>query len=112
MLGIDADAFFHWENDVDVSQFMNPAGNPNLVPAWTKAELDYMIGPALPKPDLLHPDKYSKYSKPDSWPLYFPGKMVEFSNGADAAACALVYLIEQEILDVETINSRYKQFYL
>lgn len=117
ILGIECAPFLYWE----LITFENGAqgwevghyGEPDdtLTPAWTKTEIDYMIGPGMEKPDLLHPQRYGKYSDPDTYPIYFPTKSVEFSNGAEASVTALIFLIENEVLDVATINKRYEKFF-
>lgn len=117
MLGIECAPFLYWEfceqesgNSVwEVGVYQAP--DDTLTPAWTKAELDYMIGPGMEKPDLLHPQRYGKYSNPDSYPLYYANKSQEYKNGAEASATALIFLIENEVLDVDTINKRYLKFF-
>ena len=49
-------------------------------PAWTKEELDAMIGPEFPKPDLWKPDKVGKEQDPESYPVYYPDKMKIFKK--------------------------------
>jgi len=118
LLGIDCDAFFHWENVgteetpiLEVAQYSDPASNPALIPAWTKYELDYMIGNVFQKPELIKPDKAGKFGKLDVFPIYAASKVIEFENGADATAFALTWLIENEQLDPEKINERYAKFF-
>jgi hypothetical protein len=116
MLGIECPPFLYWEAITDeygsryeVGQFMNP--DDGLIPAWTKTELDYMIGNDLEKPDLVLTRRAGKFGNLNKYPLYYPNKSIEFDNGAEASAQVLIFLIENEQLDVAKINERYIKFF-
>lgn len=79
-----------------------------MIPAWTKAELDIMIGNAFPKPDLpMSEEIWRTIRSPHIFTLKYPDKEREFSSGADASAEALVYLIENKVVTIDTLNKRY-----
>jgi len=81
----------------------------SCIPAWTKAELDVMIGPELPKPDLYTAEKLgnSRVQDAETYPIFFPTKLEVYTNGAQASAVALKWLIENKIIDVDGCNHRY-----
>lgn len=109
-LGITSPAFLFWLEDLattdqdrkdgkikyEVCPVENPEPGPDCVPAWTKAELDSMIGPELTKPDLFTKDQLGslKMQKAESYPIHYIETMKVFFNGAEASADALIYLIE------------------
>lgn len=88
--------------------------NPQLaVPAWTKAELDVMIGSEYPKPDLWKEWELSQAiaQDPNRYPIYFPDKLLTFQNGAQASAEVLYFLISKNMVDVTDANERYKNIF-
>lgn len=98
----------------EVCLLMNPQprrGIYGTLPAWTKAELDVMIGPDWGKPDFIEKSQIGKAGNPNEYAVYYPEKMKTFKNGADASADALIYLIEKRVLKIEDINERYKIFF-
>lgn len=99
----------------DTCLLQDPEPFPGVcVPAWTKAELDVMIGPLYPKPDLFTQKELgqSKTQEAETYPLFMPNKMVVCEVGADASAQALIFLLEQELLTVDTCNYRYMKVFL
>lgn len=98
----------------EVAPVVNPSPGAECLPAWTKTELDVMIGPEFsPKPDLFTRQQLgnSKLMKPESYPVYTPQKMQVFPNGADASAFSLIYLIEEGLLKVAECNERYSKLF-
>ena len=81
------------------------------VPAWTKAEIDAMIGPNIPKPDLFTPDQLgnSKTLIAETYPVIFPDKMLVYDNGAEASAQALIWLIKNKYVTIADANYRYSK---
>jgi len=82
------------------------------VPAWTKEELDAMIGPEYSKPDLWKPDKVGKEQDPESYPVYYPDKMRIFKKGAEASADALIFLLQNKHVRANDANTRYVDLFL
>lgn len=78
------------------------------IPAWTKAELDVMIGHKWPKPDLFT-DKEWGNSKGirEEYPVYTIDKLYIYQNGAEASAQVLALLLEAEELDPVDCMARY-----
>lgn len=98
----------------EVAPVINPSPGPMCLPAWTKTEIDVMIGPDFsPKPDLFTQQQIgnSKMLKPESYPVYTMQKMQVFENGADASAFALIYLIEGGLLKASECNNRYSKLF-
>lgn len=116
---IDADNLTDWE----VKPVQDPTPLPDTcVPAWTKAELEAMIGPNLQKPDLFTdkelaltiagekkdtPYPYKRFQ----YPVFMPDMLKVFKNGADAAAFVLKLLIEHKHIKPEDCIKRYKQIF-
>lgn len=82
------------------------------LPAWTKEELDAMIGPEYSKPDLWKPDKLSKGQDPETYPVYYPDKMKVFKKGAEASADALIFLLQNKHVHAYDANQRYTDLFL
>lgn len=81
-------------------------------PAWTKEELDAMIGPEFSKPDFWKPDKVGKEQDPESYPVYYPDKMRIFKKGAEASADALIFLLQNKHVHAYDANQRYTDLFL
>lgn len=97
-----------------VLELLKPVLSAEQVPAWTKHEIDVMIGPRFAKPDLWPDDKIRDNSPtdPNRYPVFFPDKCFEFDNGAQASAAGLLYLLENEFLDAEQCNMRYRAVFM
>lgn len=97
-----------WETAI----FRNPKPGPDLLPAYTKQELDAMIGPDItPKPDFYPQDMISKATDPLTYPVMLPATMHIFSNGAHASAEALIYLLTIKFIDPVKVNERYLKMF-
>lgn len=86
------------------------------IPAWTKAEIDVMLGPDFLKPDLYDDDEVKAVSgaRPfdrDKYPVFMPTNLYETKNGADASAKALIFFIENGNVDPNKCNERYKKLF-
>lgn len=117
-LGIEPEAYF-WHERIrlgygikeiadkwETAQWRTP--DPlRLLPAWTKEELDAMIGPERQKPDLYRPHLVTIHTNPNLYPVYFPNKLIEFNRGAQASAEALIYLLQKEVVIAADANTRY-----
>jgi hypothetical protein len=80
----------------------------NMVPAWTKAELDAMIGPRYSKPELWTIEFREKSATdPNTYPVFMPEKCMVFEVGAQASAQGLIYLLENEFINPAECNERY-----
>lgn len=82
------------------------------LPAWTKEELDAMIGPEFSKPDFWKPEKLGKEQDPESYPVYYPDKMRIFKKGAEASADALIFLLQNKHVRAYDANQRYTDLFL
>lgn len=117
-LGIKAPAFLcHYKNGSNpehwyVAPSEPPAAAYETLPAWTKEELDAMIGPEFSKPDLWKPDKIGKEQDPESYPVYYPDKMRIFKKGAEASADALIFLLQNKHVRAYDANTRYSDLFL
>lgn len=94
-----------------VAVYRKPVFSDELVPAWTKQELDAMIGPDIEKPDLFKKDQITKATLPETYPLMLPDKMLTFTNGARASAAALTYLLKVKYIDPVKVNERYLKMF-
>lgn len=93
-----------------VCMLLNPvyqAGIYGTIPAWTKHELEVLMGSEYVKPDLYTANMVTKKTNPNSFPVYFPNKMQEFKNGAEASAEALIFLLQKKLVSVDGANARY-----
>jgi hypothetical protein len=77
------------------------------LPAWTKHEIDTMIGPGWPKPDFFEPMRVSKATNPLGYPIYQASKMLSFDNGAQASAYALIEIMKMGKIDPVKASERY-----
>lgn len=114
-LGIKAPAFLNHHRNGPNDWVTAPVGTMagyETLPAWTKEELDAMIGPEFSKPDLWKPDKVGKEQDPESYPVYYPDKMRIFKKGAEASADALIYLLQNKHVRAYDANTRYSDLFL
>jgi hypothetical protein len=116
-LGINAPAFLlHYKTSDNPERwavsFSKPVETYETLPAWTKEELDAMIGPEFSKPDLWKPEKLGKEQDPESYPVYYPNKMRIFKKGAEASADALIFLLQNKHVRALDANTRYVDLFL
>ena len=94
-----------------------------FVPAWTKEEIETMVGPEYNHSDLKQKSllgrgelpgdaEERKLFVPDYFVVYLIKSEMRFKNGADAAACELTFGIENNLVKFEEANNRYKKIYL
>lgn len=102
----------------DVCLLRNPEYKPGVygnVPAWTKAELDVLIGPeVISKPDLYRKADLGKHTDPYYYPIYYPTILKQYKNGAEASGQLLIWLIENKHItapEVDEVNNRYEQMF-
>lgn len=98
----------------EVCMLLNPkpkSGIYGTIPAWTKQEIDVMIGPGWPKPDVIESDKIGKFGDPKVYVVYMLNRMETFKNGADASAFVLLHLLENEVISISEINNRHNDFF-
>lgn len=86
------------------------------IPAWTKGELDVMIGSEFMKPDLYSDEEVKELSRAkefdrDKFPVFMPDVLYETTNGASASARMLIFLLEKNHIDKNKCNERYKKFF-
>ena len=95
-------------------QILKPMLGPEMVPAWTKAELDVMIGPQFAKPDLWEEMKQREKAAtdPNSYSVFFLNSCEIFENGAMASARGLTWLIENEHINPADANNRYRAIFM
>jgi hypothetical protein len=86
-----------------------------MVPAWTKEELDEMIGPLARKPEMMNHDDNAGtengWANP-FWNVDFPDKSKTYKRGAEASAALLLWLIKERGADVKKINERYTRRFI
>jgi len=114
-LGINAPSFLchYFKEGLNAFTAVTVSGTEyETVPAWTKEELDCMIGPEFSKPDLWKPDKVGKEQDPESYPVYYPDKMRIFKKGAEASADALIFLLQNKHVRAYDANTRYCDLFL
>lgn len=85
-----------------------------MVPAWTKAELDAMIGPNYAKPDLWEEMKQREKAAtdPNTYPVFFLQGCSVFENGAQASAHGLIWLLQNDYINPADANDRYRAIFL
>lgn len=95
-------------------QLLRPVLGPEQVPAWTKAELDAMIGPKFAKPDLWDQAKQREQSAmdPNTYPVFFLHGCEIFENGAQASARGLIWLLQNEFINPADANDRYRAIFV
>jgi hypothetical protein len=101
---------FSWK----VQTLIKPILSPECVPAWTKAEIDAMIGPRFAKADLWPDEKIREKSAtdPNQYPVFFLDRVEVFDNGAQASAAGLIWLIQNEFIRPDQANERYRAIFL
>jgi hypothetical protein len=115
-IGLDTPSVFVWCKNganpehwiVELSAFAN---GYEIIPAWTKEELDVMTGPRYAKADQVAPNDVSKSVPEYWWPVYYPKTMRVFEKGADAAADALLFLITEKRFTAQEAKTRYLNTY-
>jgi hypothetical protein len=102
------------EGEWDTRQMAAPlVGTDFVFPAWTKAELDVMIGPRFAKPDLWTQELRPKSAThPHTYPIRLPDRELVFRIGARASATALIYMLTESFLSPDDCNQRYKDVFL
>lgn len=122
-MGITAPAAVFWHHlEEDTTQPNNEDGTPamkwttamylqpkisdTMVPAWTKEELDLMIGPEWPKPDIWDPKDATGATDPLTYPIAYPDKMMVFKTGSQASADALLTLIAKDKVNPKEASDR------
>lgn len=95
-------------------QLFRSEPGPEVVPAWTKHELDVLIGPKYAKPDLWNEAKQREKSAmdPNTFPVFFLHGCEVFENGAQASARGLIWLLENEFINPAEANERYSAIFL
>lgn len=90
------------------------------LPAWTKEELEVMIGGEYMKPDLQHWEgmgqmemiRYIHEEKvPDYFIYHLPSKLIKQQKGSNACAILLQFLLENKTINIADCNIRYKTIY-
>lgn len=114
--GITAKPFFyHFPDGEAVRQNGHPEHlTGDTYPAFTKGELDAMIGPQFGKPDFWEESRIGNpkaATDPLSFPVFFPASCVVYSNPAQASAAALIYLLENEFINAADANARHKHIF-
>lgn len=96
-----------------VQQLLKPVVSPEQVPAWTKHELDIFIGPRFAKPDLWKDEnpRAESATDPNTFPVFFLHGCEIFENGAQASARGLVWLLENDFINAEDANDRYRKVF-
>lgn len=118
---LDADFVENYEDQV--------VARTESVPAYTKAELDAMIGPNLPKPDLWTDKEFLNSGKNiedeeveenfkkkraqerESYPVFYPEKLLVYKNGAEASAEVLLFLLKNDHIKPKDANARHKKIF-
>lgn len=94
----------------DVVMLKNPVFDPEkIIPAWTKEELDFMVGNEWPKPDLMGTYRQPEGFELDVYCIYFPDKMLQYKTGSEASADGLKWLLVNGKLDVKKLNDRFEK---
>jgi hypothetical protein len=88
------------------AMYLQPKISETMVPAWTKEELDLMIGPDWPKPDIWETKAITGATDPLTYPIAYPDKMVVFKTGSQASADALLTLLEKGKVDPVEASQR------
>lgn len=113
--GIDLPAaLWHYKNGVNPEHwYTDKAGNVayESVPAWTKEELDVMIGNDFAKPDLSQDMFAGRAHDPRKYHVFLPDKMLIVEKGADASAEFLLYLLKMNKLNPVDVVKRFKEIY-
>lgn len=79
-----------------------------LVPAYTKEELDVMLGPDMHVPTVPHPRTMGRLQDPTTHVWFGPAVRFDFARGADCTARVLVYWIhEMKAMKAADVNRRF-----
>lgn len=88
------------------AMYLQPRITETMVPAWTKEELDVMIGPDWPKPDIWDTKDVTGATDPLTYPIAYPDRMVVFKTGSQASADALLTLIAKDKVNPKEASDR------
>lgn len=103
--------------DWSVMPLTDPIPHPECcIPAWTKDELDVMIGPNFSKPQIsldrfMGEGELARKMDRLIFSIYTAKSQLIFLNGAEASARALLELIEGGLMGPETCMERYFKFF-
>lgn len=86
-------------------------GQDDCLPAWTKEEIAILIGGNFPKPDMYSDQEWQRQLNMIHYPVYMPNKMKAFTNGAQAYAEWLIFLLNAKKVTAEDCNKRLEAFY-
>lgn len=86
--------------------YLQPKITDTMVPAWTKEELDLMIGPDWPKPDIWETKDVTGSTDPLTYPVHYPDKMWIFKTGSQASADVLLTLIRKDKVNPREASDR------
>lgn len=88
------------------AMYLKPKISDTMVPAWTKEELDLMIGPDWLKPDIWDTKDVTGATDPLTYPIAYPDRMVVFKTGSQASADVLLTLIAKDKVNPKEASDR------
>jgi hypothetical protein len=143
-LGVITQPVLYWHTLEEVASSVDPVWRPgampfatvedaddDMIPAYTKAELDVMIGPGFPKPDLwtdkeflnseknipVSEDTEQEYARKRAtnrftFPVFYPDRMKVYKVGAQASAEVLAFLVRNNHIKPADAIARHKKVFL
>lgn len=77
------------------------------IPAWTKEELDVMLGGEVKIPQLPRKTELSRFQNPNLHTGHTLSTRLDYEKGSDCSAALLIRLIDDKSLKVAEINKRF-----
>lgn len=77
------------------------------VPAWTKEELDVMLGPSVNLPQLPEPRFMGRLGNARFHTWFGSSSRIDCEKGADCSARVLLYALKENGIKVEDANRRF-----
>ncbi len=85
-------------------------GQDKAIPAFTMEELHVLIGGDYAKPDMYGKREWVEKVNMMQWKLYLPSKGKDYTNGAQASAALLEYLLNKKEIRAEDANARMEAY--
>lgn len=77
------------------------------IPAWTKEELDVMLGPNVNLPQLPEPQFMGRLGNPLFHTWFGSNNRIDCEKGSDCSARVLLYALKEKGITVEEVNKRF-----
>lgn len=82
-----------------------------FIPAWTKEELDVMLGPDVRLPQLPQKVYVNSLQDPNAHSWFGASMRIDYEKGADCSAAVVLRGLEEKAFTPEEVNKRYSEVF-